>query len=469
MFRPRLRGAVLGSLLLAMISVLVATPSQASPPRAYSGVIDGAKFRAEVPANWNGTLVLFNHGYYPTFFVPDFIQLANRAETEQWLLDHGYALAASKFQNEGTGYVVKEAISDQLKLLDWFGTTVGKPRRTIATGQSLGSVTATLLAERYPDRIHGVANVGGDFDPLGLFNVILDLNFAVKTLLTDGKDANGNEIDLVRPRDPQASTDALLAGVETALTTASGRAKLALIASFNNITGWYNAHEPRPTTDEGRIRQQAQWIHDAYVWGLGPLSRVDLESHAGGNPSWNTGVDYGRQLARSSQTGLVHKAYRDTGLRVDADLRKLARAPRIAADPAAVTYLRSWGIPRGTTPSPIITMHTTGDGGAVPDQERWYADQVRRHGDPSKLRQLFVERGAHLSYSAAEEIVMFQSLFQRLDTGHWPTTQPSALNTRAAAFPPDAHKVLDLVTGTDAERPPSFTHFHPARFLRPTP
>jgi hypothetical protein len=39
------------------------------------------------------------------------------AETEQWLLEHGYALAGSDFQGR-VGMVIKEALADNLALLD---------------------------------------------------------------------------------------------------------------------------------------------------------------------------------------------------------------------------------------------------------------------------------------------------------------------------------------------------------------
>jgi hypothetical protein len=36
----------------------------------------------------------------------------------------------------------------------------------------------------------------------------------------------------------------------------------------------------------------------------------------------------------------------------------------------------------------VITLHSIGDGGAVPDQERWYGDLVRRAGRADLLRQV---------------------------------------------------------------------------------
>jgi pimeloyl-ACP methyl ester carboxylesterase len=458
----RLRTALLGALTAALLATaLTGTTAGAADVERLSD----AQYKIKVPDDWNGTLVLFSHGYYPPAWPPaqDFLQLANRADVEQWLLDHGYALAASKYRNNGVGYQVKEAMDEQLALLDRFERTVGKPRRTVSYGQSLGAVIATLMAERHPDRFDGVATVCGGYDPVGLYNGALDVNFAVKTLLTDGKDADGNEIDLVRPRRPQQSTEALAAAVAGAANSKAGRARIALAAAMNNVVGWYDAHEPKPVTDEARIRRQADWLQGAYIYGHGPNGRADLEARAGGNPSWNLGVDYGRQLARSRDGDLVRKAYAEAGLDLRADLAKLARTPRITPDLDAVGYLYRFGVARGTTPVPSISIHTTGDGGSVTDQERWFAGQVRRHGDPGELRQLFVERGAHCSTNAAEEIVMLRSLFTKMSTGRWPDTSPRKLNAEANALGPDYFKAYDLVTDKDLPEPPSFTPFQPPR------
>jgi hypothetical protein len=192
------------------------------------------------------------------------------------------------------------------------------------------------------------------------------------------------------------------------------------------------------------IRQQAAWIQNAYIVGLGPSARVDLEAKAGGNPSWNVGIDYRQQLARSSQEALVRRAYRTAGLDLGDDLARLAAAPRIAADRDAIAFMDRFGVPRGRTPVPVVTLHSTGDGGAVPDQERWYADQVRRSGDPSLLRQLYVDRGMHCSFSSAEEIVTLRTLFDRIDTDRWPDTNPRRLSEAARELGASYQLVLDF-------------------------
>lgn len=435
--------------------------------RTYTGTIDGAEYRVEMPEAWNGTLVLYSHGYWPTSFPAPPLALANSPETETWLLDHGYALAGSNFQGV-SGFQVPRGQQDQLALLDWFGENVGQPERAISTGQSMGGSIAVNLAERHPERFDGVLTVCAGYDPQNTWNAGLDVTYAVQTLLLPGSD-----IDLVRPVDAaqaQADTAVLAAAATTALETEEGRARLALVASMANITGWWSALAPRPTDPEEVIRQQANWIVNAYVSGFaGPTARLDLEDKVGGNPSSNEGIDYRRQLLRSGQTRQVVEAYRAAGLDLGADLDALNGGNRIAADPAAVDHMFDTSVPQGNLTVPMVSLHSVGDGGAPPDQERWYAGQVRRHGGPDLTRQLYVDRGQHCSTSAADEIVALQTLERRLDQGHWPTTSPHRLNAAVAAFPPEHQVVTDFSTFVDrAYMPPAFVRYLPPRTMRPS-
>ena len=117
-------------------------PGAGGPGRnSYTGTIDGAEYRVETPADWNGTLLLFSHGYFPVGLDLRIIQVTNSPEAEAWFLDHGYALAASKFRSPN-GYHVDVGYEDQLRLLGWFDANVGRPRQVIATGQSMGDVAA---------------------------------------------------------------------------------------------------------------------------------------------------------------------------------------------------------------------------------------------------------------------------------------------------------------------------------------
>lgn len=449
------------ALLTALVLALPAVPAAAAtPPRTYSGTIDGAAYLVTVPHRWNGTLVLFSHPYY-TEEVPGGIGHAGREETAAWLLDNGYALAASEFTGRN-GFVVKDALTDNVRLLDWFTTHVGRPRRTVATGASMGAAVSVLLAERHPRRVDGVLAMCGPLDLAGTWNVSLDVTFAIRALLAPGAD-----IDLVRPRNAEAGVAALHSAVERAKGTPEGRARIALASAFGNVDGWNSAHEPRPAGVDEQVLAQVALDQMIFIGAFGPVGRVDLERRAGGNPSSNVGVDYRRQLARSTQRDLVVAAYRAAGLDLDADLAALANAPRVAADPRAAAWLHRHAVPGGTTPAPVVTMHNFADV-ADPAHERWYADRVARHGDPRELRQLFVGRATHCAFNAAEEITAMRVLFRKIEAGRWPHTSPAALNAAADRFGESYRKVFDLASYQDLPRPPAFTEFAPPLPLRPS-
>ncbi|HXP22843.1 MAG TPA: hypothetical protein VN807_01840, partial [Candidatus Sulfotelmatobacter sp.] len=88
---------------------------------------DGATYLIEVPANWNGTLFLYSHGYT----IPGSPNPASDAGdpfTRVFMLSSGFALAGSSYAT--TGWAVHEAIPDQIAVLDLFNQLV--PSHTIA-------------------------------------------------------------------------------------------------------------------------------------------------------------------------------------------------------------------------------------------------------------------------------------------------------------------------------------------------
>ena len=73
-----------------------------------TGQMTGAAYEIQLPKKWNGTLLIYNHGYRPAEPAPpDFAPVdhsavpAGGAEVAAKLLDEGYALAASAFKTNG--------------------------------------------------------------------------------------------------------------------------------------------------------------------------------------------------------------------------------------------------------------------------------------------------------------------------------------------------------------------------------
>src|SRR6266508_1271735 len=122
-------------------------------PIDLTGQLHGAPFEIRVPADWNGTLVVYAHGYRDKADHPGEVD-DRSAEAfvadpvEELLLDAGFALAGSAYSDNG--WAVREGIRDTNRLVEHFASVVGRPDTTILAGFSMGSVITFEAIERYP-------------------------------------------------------------------------------------------------------------------------------------------------------------------------------------------------------------------------------------------------------------------------------------------------------------------------------
>lgn len=414
------------------------------------GTIDGANYLIQVPSNWNGTLLLYSHGYA---FVgsPLRAQDASDPLTGGALLQQGYALAGSSYSQNG--WALQQAFHDQIALLDFFNATCGRPARTIPWGDSLGGIITAGLVQLFPQRFAGAMPLCGVLaGGIGTWNQALDAAFAFNILLA------GNSLPVVHISNPGDAFNKAEAIIKAAQATPQGRARIALVSALGDTPGWFSATSPEPAKDDFATQEQNQFLWSSQVdFAFIFLARAELETRAGGNPSWNIGVNYRAQLDRSINRKEVRALYRQAGLNLDGDLDALNHAPRIAPDLQTAFYLSRYITFNGDLDIPVLTMHTTGDGLVVNENEQTYASVVREAGDSALLRQAFVHRAGHCTFTPAENLAGLQTLIHRLDTGRWDdSTNPDLMNQEAATFGP----ALNLV-------PPAFINFKPAPFLRP--
>ena len=264
------------------------------------------------------------------------------------------------------------------------------------------------------------------------WNTALDAEFAFQQLIDPS-------VQVVNITNPTANLTAAETAATTAQQTPQGRARLALAAALGDTPGWFTPLSPEPAPGDAAGQEANQFLWDTQVdFPFIFAFRAELEARAGGNPSWNTGVNYYAQLARSADLGEVTALYHEAGLSLTADLQKLNRAQRIAASPSAVRYLAQNIAFNGHLAMPVLTMHTTGDGLVVPENEQAYQSVVDRAGDGQMLRQIFVHRAGHCAFTPAETISAVQVLLGRLGTGRWNpgALDPATLNDQAAALGP---------------------------------
>lgn len=445
-----MRHCKLGLLLGVVVIAAVLTSAASAVVTTHTGTLpDGATFLIEVPSPWNGTLLLYSHGLVAPGF-PNPAQDVGDPATRAFLLANGFALAGSSYAH--TGWAIQEALPDQIAVLDAFAALVGSPTRTIAWGHSLGGIITAGLIQNFPTRFDAALPMCGVLSGgVANWNQALDSALAFKTLL-----APGSPLQVVNITNPTANLGLAGSVLSAAQATPQGRARLALALALADIPGWFDPASPEPAPSDFATQEfnQFLWAQQADL----PLAfavRAELEFRAGGNPSWNIGVNYKKQFAHSVNHDEVVALYAQAGLDLNADLDTLNDAERITANMPSVQYLEQNIIFNGDIGLPVLTLHTTGDGEVSNQNENAYADVVREAGNNRFLRRTFVHRAGHCTFTPAETVTALVNLIQRLGTGRWPDLGSDALNAEAAALGP-----LNIAV-------PSFTEFTPAQFLRP--
>src|SRR6202795_2326680 len=451
-------------LVFALVPLVVL--SFAGTARAQVGVTthlgtldDGATYLIEVPANWNGTLFLYSHGYVVPGS-PNPAQDVGDPFTRFFMLSSGYALAGSSYAT--TGWAIHEALRDQIAVLDVFDSAFGHPRQTIAWGHSLGGIITAGLIQRNPHRFDAALPMCGVLSGgVATWNTALDAEVAFSTLI-----APQSHLQLVNITDPFANLDLAEAALAAAQTTAQGRARIALGAALGSTPGWFTPTSPEPAPTDFADQEANQFLWDAEVdFPFVFAFRAELEARAGGNVSWTTGVDFEEQLERSRDRDEVRALYKEAGLNLHEDLEALNHAARIKANPDAVEYLENNIIFNGRIHIPVLTLHTTGDGLVVVENESAYKDVVDDAGNERFLRREFVHRAGHCSFTPAETIAAVGKLLDRLDTGKWPDSEPDDLNAAAAALGPH----FNIFPGPQGivPTPPACFELRPGPYLRP--
>lgn len=451
----RLSMLCVGAIAALGWAALPAAAAASSPPTVttFTGTTTEASgltsnYKIEVPSNWNGTLALYSHGYS---FGPSPATDVGDPATGAWLLSNGYALAGSSYAT--SGWALEQAFQDQIAVLDVFASKVGKPRRTIAWGHSLGGMITAGLVQLFPNRFTAALPMCGVVaGGPGVWNQGLDSEFALETLQAPGAFKLVN----FTPGDVATEFGKASAALVAAQATPAGRAHIALSAALADVPGWFDPASPEPAPTDFAAQEANQFAWDQnpdFLFGF--FGRLELEIRAGGNFSWNTGVDYREQLAHSTDRAEVVALYKAAGLDLGKDLDTLNDAPRIEANPKAVGYLTKFITYNGDLDMPVLALHTTGDGLVEVTDEQAYASVVASARDSNLLRQVFVHRAGHCTFTPAETISAFQTLVERLDKGHWQGTDPADLNADSTAL----GSTLNVA-------PASFIRFRPGQFLR---
>lgn len=433
---------------LGLVVALWAPGAGAQAPLTLNGTLRAGTpgeipYEVVAPPQWNGTLVLdldFITSWSPTL--------------RQWFLERGYAVGGTRRLQNAAAYQIRDYIANFIAIRGLLIERIGRPpARTIAYGVSRGAIPARAALELHPDVFDGaVVFSGGGQALVGLLNTKLDSLWTLKTLVNPQ-----SALKLVNlPPPGQADADAAFRELlALAKSTPQGRARIVLAAAFDQAPTWSVARSPRPAATD--FDAQAGQIMTSFGGFEGPRSQI--EAMAGGNPSWNHGVDYRALLEQSGLAALVRDRYRKAGLSLDGDLETLAKAPRIAADPAAVANAERHVGYTGRIRAPILSVKTTGDPADPPAADTAYTQALRRAGTVNLLRHVYIDRPGHATMTLAERSAAFQTLVNRLDSGRWPDEQdlPADMNALAARLKQESASDLGVA---------EFVRFVPAPALR---
>ena len=367
-----------------------------------TGEIDGAKYAIKLPSKWNGTLLLYSHGYrFATPAPPDFGPVATNAQVSSTdpdgsgsdplsskLLSEGYALAGSAYKSNG--WAVADGVKAGEQLHDKFVQLVGKPQRTYVWGDSLGGLITELIAEQNPSWVDGSAPMCGALaGPNYNFDAALDVAFAVKALIDPQLKLTGYASDSEAASNWQQAA----AAVEKAAadTAGGGTAKVLFIASLVDAptaTATYDGHDL-----VSQVKARVEALLTALAFGTS--GRYELEQRVGGDPSDNTQADYDSRID-SAEAATIALA----GGKVPALEKVLDAAPRITASQQARDAIEKLGDTTGALTAPTITMHTEADPLVLVQNETVFASRVADKQQTGRLVQLYIAPPASYSETA---------------------------------------------------------------------
>ena len=348
------------------------------------GVHNGAGYRIEVPANWNGRLVMWAHGYRGTGLELTVDNHPLRA----LLVAQGYAWAASSYSRNA--YDPSTGAKDTHALTQFFNGRVGKPVKTYITGASMGGHVTGVVAEQWPQSYDGAMPVCGVLGDVELFDYFLDFNLGAQTLSGQNK-SYPFAADYLAATVP--ATKAALGPAFPYLLNAGGQALYGLTQMRSGGV--------RPIFQQG-------WL---YWNGLVP-----------GDFLFGLGVGDGtlpRQPGVAVQnSATIYQFDGDPALSAPESAFN-AVVQRITADPQArrrnglanVTPLN------GNLKVPMLTLHTLGDLFVPFHMEQAYARRVAAHGASGLLVQRATRDVGHCAFTGTELATTFLDLVKWVEQG----------------------------------------------------
>jgi hypothetical protein len=418
----------LSVVLLVSLTLIPASPKTTARPFApldLSGELHGAPFRIRVPENWNGTLLVFAHGYRDKADHPGEVDnrnadIAPSAALEAPLLAQGFALAGTAFKDNG--WAIGDSMQDTKNLAVFFRANIAKPDHTILWAASVGTVGALKSMEQFDGIFDGslcLCAVGAGATRVwdnGLpaylaYDVIFGVPAAWGTVGEVRNDLNF-DTEVVAKLAPEVTNPANFPAFEF----------IRLVAG---TPGRGITPPPPPAFYPGWVLTDFFFLTEA---------RAELQRRAGGPYVQNLDHNYSLTAAeRAYLAGL--------GLPtpvVDGWLAQMNARRDIAADPSARNYVRNNTDFNGKIRKPVLTLHTAIDPLVVVPNENAYAETVAAANRQDLLFQTFTNANGHCNLTGPQILTAVGAIDLWVRTGVRPTNAqfPAALGFNSAFTPP---------------------------------
>jgi pimeloyl-ACP methyl ester carboxylesterase len=349
---------------------------------ADSGYYPGGAYRIEIPAAWNGGLVIFAHGYRgegPDIFVSD-------TPIREHLIARGYAWAASSYR--GNSFRSDWGVDDTLALRDLFIQRYGSPRWTILYGQSMGGHVVVASLEQHPGIYQaGLAECGvlmgiEEYDYLAAYTAAADFLSGVHLL--------------------DAQSQAAFTGLvhdQWLPAMGSPGAYTRMGEQFDSVVKYLTGGD-LPYREQGLVQRYTQNL---------VLLPDPTKAPAAAAPA----------IRAYSTRDVVFQI--DPGLGVSAaELNSGVRRFDHAAGARSVAENPVFADVTGQITVPLMTLHGTGDAFVPPRFEQEYRRLTMNAGTSELLVQRQIRRPGHCSFTDGECATAFDDLVAWLEQGARP-------------------------------------------------
>ncbi|MET8123259.1 hypothetical protein [Micromonospora sp. NPDC005189] len=354
------------------------------PTTVRQGVHRHAGYIIEVPARWNGDLVLWAHGYrgQGTVLSPE----APGFGLRQRLLEQGYAWASSSYDRNG--FDIRSGVLGTKDLADHFGRTVRRPHHTYLAGVSMGGYVIGRSLEQYPGYYDGALPMCGVLGDQTLLDFYLDYNLVAQAL--GGVPAYPTPDDYLTNAVPRIQVALGLAGLTpTGPDTTTDRGKQLRAITVNRSGG------PRPGADAAfAVWKDFLFSISVTSGGVTPGQRPgQLSTNLFTRYTPNSPVNVNATVQRVAPENVVQRL-----------LPTLTEVPQIAGRPTA----------------PVLSLHGLGDLFVPFSMEQAYATDVARHGRSKLVVQRAIRATQHCEFTPAEAGAAWDDLVSWVRTGKRP-------------------------------------------------